>query len=56
MIIVRQLIRTERLYHSLLTCLVPQSLSSIPFPVGVPEREKLMAVESPELTKAIIIY
>lgn len=53
----RQLTRTEREDHSLLTCLLPQFLASfIPFPTGIPEKNRLMAVESPELTKAIIIY
>lgn len=54
---VGQLTRTEREDGSLLTCSVPQfPVSFIPFPIGIPEKNRLMAVESPELTKAIIIY
>lgn len=52
-----QLTRTEREDRSHLTCLVPQfPVSFIPFPIGIPEKNRLMAAESPELTKAIIIY
>lgn len=53
--IVRQLTRTERQDHSYLP--VPLvSLSSIPSPIETPEKEKLTAVESPELDEAITIY
>ena len=53
----RQLTRPESQNHPLLTCLVPQFLVSfIPFPIEISEKKRFTAVESPELTKAIIIY